>query len=261
MINYPDIRPYIVKIGNVEIRWYGLMYLLGFVASYALVSYQIKKKRLNISAIDVENIYLYIILGLIVGARLGYIIFYNLPYYLSNPMELLAVWHGGMSFHGGLIGAALGGMYYCVKHGLDALEVSDLVVATAPIGLGLGRVGNFINGELFGRPTDVPWAMVFPSGGSIARHPSQIYEFLMEGVLLFAILWFVKGRIKVKGGLLMLFLGLYGTFRLTAEFFREPDPQVGFLFGLFTMGQLLSSFMIAAAFVGYKLISRPKTKT
>ncbi|GAB4413416.1 MAG: prolipoprotein diacylglyceryl transferase [Thermodesulfovibrionales bacterium] len=245
MIQYPNISPEILRIGPFAVRWYGVMYLLGFASSYLLVKYQIKKKGLSLGRDFVTSLYSYIILGLLAGARLGYVIFYNLSYYIQHPLEIFAVWHGGMSFHGGLIGSIVAGIVFCKKYRIDFWLVSDLVIVTAPIGLGLGRLGNFINGELYGRVTNVPWSMVFPSGGPLPRHPSQIYEFLLEGVTLFAILWFLKDKNLKAGVISSLFLILYGMFRFTVEFFREPDLQLGFIIGPFTMGQVLSAGMIA----------------
>ncbi len=244
MIPYPNIKPYLIKIGPVEIRWYGLMYLFGFVSSYLLVRHQVKKKNLNINKELIDDLYFYIILGLIVGARLGYVLFYNLSEYLKSPLEIFALWHGGMSFHGGLIGAITAGYIFSKKKKIDFWLFSDLIIATAPIGLALGRIGNFINGELFGRISTVPWAMVFPSGGPVPRHPSQLYEAFGEGVILFLILWFLKDRVKKTGYLTAFFLLFYGLIRFFLEFFREPDPQLGFVFYFFTMGQLLCLAMI-----------------
>lgn len=248
MIPYPDIDPVIFRIGPFEVRWYGVMYLLGFLASYLLVRYQAAKKRLPIPKERIESLYSALIIGLLVGARLGYVVFYNPAYYLTHPLEIFAVWHGGMSFHGGLIGSVFAGYLFCKRAKLDFWQLADLVIATAPVGLGLGRLANFINAELYGRVTDAPWGMVFPGGGPLPRHPSQLYELLLEGVLLFLILWFAKDRVRRTGVLTALFLILYGLFRFFVEFFREPDPQLGFILGLFTMGQLLSvAMMIAGA--------------
>ncbi len=244
MIPYPDIKPYIIKVGPLQLRWYGVMYLLGFASSYLLVNYQIKKKGLGIERRIVDDLYFYIILGLILGARFGYVLFYNFAEYLQNPLEIFAVWHGGMSFHGGLIGSVFAGICFCRKRGLDSWQVADLVIATAPIGLGLGRIGNFINCELYGRVSNVPWAMVFPCGGGMPRHPSQLYEAFFEGVVLFIILWYMKDRIKITGGLTALFLILYGVIRFSIEFFREPDAQLGFVVAFLTMGQILSLAMV-----------------
>ncbi len=256
MIAYPHINPEIVRIGPVAIRWYGLMYAAGFAASYVLVKYQLKKikqgstpggkakgRREAVKEIPdnfLDAVYTYLIVGLILGARIGYVLFYDLSNYVKNPFEIIAVWHGGMSFHGGMIGSLLAGYLCCRKYSVDFWKAADLIIITAPIGLGLGRLGNFINGELFGRVTDVPWAMVFPEGGPLPRHPSQLYEFSLEGVLLFTILWLLKNRKHMPGTMTATFLMLYGLFRFIAEFFRQPDVQLGFIMGPFTMGQILS---------------------
>ncbi|RMG71695.1 MAG: prolipoprotein diacylglyceryl transferase [Nitrospirae bacterium] len=249
MIPYPDIRPYIVKVGPFEVRWYGLMYLLGFLCSYLLVRYQVKKKGLSVSKQLIDDLYFYLIVGLIAGARLGYVVFYNLAEYIKNPLEVFALWHGGMSFHGGLIGTLLAGIIFSRKTKVNFWLFSDLIISTAPIGLGLGRIGNFINGELFGRVSSLPWAMVFPSGGPLPRHPSQLYEALGEGVILFVLLWTLKDRLKTTGTLTALFLILYGLIRFFLEFFREPDPQLGFVLSFLTMGQILCSAMIVAGII------------
>jgi phosphatidylglycerol---prolipoprotein diacylglyceryl transferase len=238
-----DFNPILIDLGLIRVSWYGLMYILGFIASYLLVRYQMKRKDFGITKVEAENLYFYLIIGLIAGARLGYVLFYDLPTYLADPREIIAVWHGGMSFHGGLIGVLIVGILFSWKNRKSFWKIADLIIVTAPIGLGLGRIGNFINGELYGRVTDVPWAMIFSKGGSLPRHPSQLYESALEGGALFLILWFVKDRKLPAGGLLALFLSLYGLFRFFVEFFREPDPQLGFVFGPFSMGQVLSSFM------------------
>jgi phosphatidylglycerol:prolipoprotein diacylglycerol transferase len=251
MLPYPEIDPVLIRLGPLQVRWYGLMYVLGFFATYVLVRYQIKKFALKNLAEHFENCNIVLIISLVVGARLGYVLFYNLPYYLHHPFEIVATWQGGMSFHGGLLGLILGGYWFCRRQGLDFWATADAYVATAPIGLGLGRLGNFINGELFGRVTEVPWAMVFPGGGPLPRHPSQLYECFFEGFLLFVILWFLRNRQIANrwptGTILIAFLFFYGVFRWLAELFREPDAQLGFLFGHITMGQLLSSLMIGGA--------------
>jgi len=244
MIPYPHINPEIVRVGPFAVRWYGIMYLIGFASSYLLVSYQIKKKGLLFTKDFVSSLYSFLILGLLLGARLGYILFYDLSDYLRHPLEVFAVWHGGMSFHGGLAGSLMAGVLFCRKFNADFWQVSDLVAATAPIGLGLGRLANFINGELYGRVSDVPWAVIFPSGGPLPRHPSQIYELSLEGILLFTVLWFLKDRGFRPRVITALFLVMYGLFRSFVEFFREPDVQLGFILGPFTMGQLLSASMI-----------------
>ena len=238
-----NIDPILIELGPIRLSWYGLMYVFGFMASYFIVRYQMKKKDFGVSKQEVEDFYFYLILGLIIGARLGYILFYDLKMYLGDPLEIFAIWHGGMSFHGGLIGLLLVGIFFCSKRKKSFWKIADLFVVTAPIGLGLGRIGNFINGELYGRVTQVPWGIIFPRGGPLPRHPSQLYESALEGGILFLILWFVKDKKIPSGGLLALFLSLYGVFRFFIEFFREPDAQLGFVLGPFTMGQVLCAFM------------------
>lgn len=253
MISYPNISPEIIRIGPLAVRWYGMMYLAGFAASYLLVRYQIRKKGLDLGKDSVETLYSYLITGLLLGARLGYVIFYNPDYYLQHPLDILAVWHGGMSFHGGMIGSIGAGILFCRKFKLDFWSISDLIVVPAPIGIGLGRLGNFINGELYGRVSDVPWAMVFPSGGLQPRHPSQLYELFLEGPILFVTLWVLKDRGFRPGAISAVFIIMYGSFRFFVEFFREPDPQIGLILGLFTMGQLLCAAMIMAGLMILRL--------
>jgi len=244
MIPYPKISPEIIKIGPLSIRWYGLMYLIGFICSYLIVKREINRRGLQVEKDFLENLYFYLILGLLLGARLGYVLFYNLPHYLNHPLEVFAIWQGGMSFHGGLIGVILSALFFTKAKKFDFFTLTDMLVLTAPIGLGLGRIGNFINGELYGRITDVPWAMIFPDGGPLPRHPSQLYEAFLEGFVLFVALWFLKDKFSKSGVLSSIFLILYGIFRFFVEFFREPDPQIGYILGLFTMGQILCSIMI-----------------
>ncbi len=239
------------------------MYAAGFAASYVLVRRQIselnqrtggkgrEQKGVVFPEAFLDSLYTYLVLGLILGARLGYVLFYDLASYAGKPLEIFAVWHGGMSFHGGMIGTLLAGYLCCRKYRVDYWLAADLVVVTAPIGLGLGRLGNFINGELYGRVTDVPWAMVFPGGGPLPRHPSQLYEFGLEGVLLFTILWIAKDRRHAPGMMTALILMLYGLFRFLVEFFREPDAQLGFIAGPFTMGQVLSALTAAVGIALY----------
>jgi phosphatidylglycerol:prolipoprotein diacylglycerol transferase len=239
-----NIDPILIDLGPIKVGWYGLMYVFGFFASYLLVRYQMKRKDFDLSKVDVENLYFYLILGLIIGARLGYVLFYDLKMYLSDPLEIFAIWHGGMSFHGGLIGVLLVGVLFSWKNKKSFWRIADLIIVTVPPGLGFGRIGNFINGELFGRVTDVPWGMIFPKGGPLPRHPSQLYESALEGGVLFLILWFLKDKKLPRGGLLAIFLMLYGAFRFFVEFFREPDAHLGFILGPLTMGQILTAFMI-----------------
>ncbi len=259
MIPYPQIDPTIIKIGPFALRWYGVMYLLGFLASYFLVRVQISEDYQNGLVRDkdqeyrlLEGIMVALVAGVILGGRLGYVLFYNLPYFLRHPLEIFATWHGGMSFHGGAIGVALAGWIYCKRHKTDFFLWADRFAVTAPIGLGLGRIGNFINGELFGRPTDVPWAMIFPQGGMVPRHPSQLYEAFFEGPVLFLILWPLRKRPWPTGTKLAVFFVAYGLIRFFLEFFREPDPQLGFIaFGWLTMGQALSILLIVLGAIIY----------
>jgi phosphatidylglycerol:prolipoprotein diacylglycerol transferase len=253
MLTYPQIDPIIFNIGPLAIRWYGLMYVLGFAASFLLVKKQIREHRQKDLAARFDDLNLVLILAVVLGGRLGYVLFYNPGYYFSHPTEIIATWQGGMSFHGACLALFLAGWWFCRRHRLDFWITVDFYAATVPIGLGLGRLGNFINGELYGRVSNVPWAMVFPGGGPLPRHPSQIYESLLEGVLLFLLLWLNRqkpwrnGRPHggwPHGAISALFLIGYGLIRIFVENFREPDAQLGFLFGLVTMGQLLSAGMI-----------------
>ncbi len=258
MLPFPNIDPVLISIGPLQIRWYGLMYIMGFLASYLLVQFQLSRQKSPLlSKEQVLDLYFYLILGLILGARLGYCLFYNLRVYIQHPLEILAVWHGGMSFHGGLVGVLAASWVYCRKNKISLLDLGDLIIVTAPIGLGLGRMANFINGELFGRVTTVPWGMVFPQGGPLPRHPSQLYEAALEGIVLFILLWTKKDHKPFSGALIARFLILYGAFRILVEFFRQPDVQVGYLFGLFTMGQILSTLMIV---VGGLLVFSRRSK-
>lgn len=238
--------PVIFKLGPLEFRWYGLMYLIGFGIAYLIIKKELIRKNGPVSGDAAGDFLFYLILGLLLGARIGYVVFYNFPVYMQRPWEVFAIWHGGMSFHGGLIGMIVFGYLFSIKYKAPFLELADIGALAAPMGLMLGRIGNFINGELFGRPTDLPWALIFPAGGNVARHPSQIYEAILEGPVLFAILWLLRTRISRRGGILAMFLIIYGIFRFFAEFFREPDPQLGFIFDDLTMGQILCLVMIGA---------------
>ena len=254
MLPYPQIDPVIFEIGPLQVRWYGMMYVLGFAATVLLVKYQIKKFGFKELDVHFENLNLVLIVCLVLGARLGYVLFYNLPYYLNHPAEILATWQGGMSFHGGMLGLFAGAVVFCRLKGLDFWRVADFYAVTAPIGLGLGRLGNFINAELYGRVTDVPWAMVFPGAGPLPRHPSQLYEAFLEGLVLFVFLWVLKEKQNPpaswpSGSLVGLFLIFYGIFRVVSEFFREPDAHLGFIAAGMTMGQLLSGLMIVAGII------------
>jgi phosphatidylglycerol:prolipoprotein diacylglycerol transferase len=243
-MNLPVIDPVFLRIGPLEFRWYGLMYIIGFLAAYFIIKSQAKRRGIPLSADAVSDIVFFIALGVVLGGRTGYIIFYNLAWYLAHPLKIFAVWEGGMSFHGGMLGAVIAGLIVFRKNGLDFWQMADIVALTVPVGLGLGRLGNFINGELYGRVTDLPLGVVFPGGGPLPRHPSQLYEAFLEGVLLLLILWGLSFRKMPKGSIFWSFFIGYGFFRFIVEFFREPDQQLGFLWGGATMGQLLSLPML-----------------
>jgi phosphatidylglycerol:prolipoprotein diacylglycerol transferase len=240
MIPYPKIDPVFLRIGPLSFRWYGLMYAVSFVAAIFLVRAAAAKKRLKLTKDQVSDLILYAALGVILGGRLGYILFYNFNFYLSNPAKLIAVWEGGMSFHGGFLGVITAGYLFCRSRKLPFFAVADVAVISVPVGLGLGRLGNFINGELYGRATDVPWCMVFPAGGAFCRHPSQLYEAFLEGIVLFVILFFLIRADLPRGVSFWSLILFYGLFRFIVEFFREPDAQLGLILGPFSMGQILS---------------------
>ncbi len=245
-LSYLYIDPVLFRLGPLEVRWYGLMYLLGFVAGYFVIRSELKRKNGPIPVDQADDLLFYLILGLLVGARVGYVVFYNAKAYLHAPWEIFAVWHGGMSFHGGLIGMVVAGFIFARLRGAPFMELADIGALSAPIGLMLGRLGNFINGELFGRVTTVPWGIVFPEGGPLPRHPSQLYESFFEGPVLFLFLWWLKSRTKCHGEVLAAFLIGYGVLRFSIEFFREPDVQLGFIVYSLTMGQLLCIAMTLA---------------
>jgi phosphatidylglycerol:prolipoprotein diacylglycerol transferase len=235
------------------------MYVLGFVASYFLIQKQERSKQIGLVGTTAQDLIFYLAIGVIAGGRLGYILFYEyndfMPY-IKNPLEIIATWHGGMSFHGGLIGSILATWVFTLRRKMPFFAVIDSAVVTCPIGLGFGRLGNFINGELLGRPSNLPWAMIYPAGGPIPRHPTQLYESLAEGLLLFIIMWSLRKRPFKDGMMIAFFLFFYGVLRFLIEFLKEPDPQLGFLFGFLTMGQVLCLAMIAAAIVLMLFLNR-----
>ena len=250
MIPYPRIDPDIVAIGPFRIRWYGVMYVVGFVCAYFLMVRQRRAREIGLTAQAAQDLIFYLAVGLVVGARLGYILFYqygDLAAYVKDPVEIIATWKGGMSFHGGMIGCLLMAWWFSRRRRMPFWAIADTIVVTAPVGLGFGRLGNFVNGELFGKPTDVPWAMIFPDGGPLPRHPTQLYEALVEGLLLFLVLWYLRQKPRPDGMMVVFFLVLYGVARFLIEFLKEPDPQIGYLLGVFTMGQVLCVAMTAAA--------------
>ncbi|MFA9461135.1 prolipoprotein diacylglyceryl transferase [Thiohalorhabdus methylotrophus] len=246
MLVYPRIDPVAIEIGPVAVHWYGLMYAVAFILGWVIL--QRRRDRIGVGAQEVDDLAFACILGVVLGGRLGYVLFYNLDFYLSHPLAMLAVWDGGMSFHGGLIGVVLAVIWFARRHNRPILAVGDFLTPVVPIGLGLGRLGNFINGELWGRPADpaLPWAMIFPHVDRIPRHPSQIYEVLLEGLVLFVVVWVYARRPRRNGRVFGLFLLLYGVFRFGVEYFRAPDPQLGTLALGFSMGQWLSLPMVLA---------------
>jgi phosphatidylglycerol---prolipoprotein diacylglyceryl transferase len=245
-MTYPIVDPVLIHMGPLQVRWYGLMYVIGFIVAYLILIDLCRRKDLPLTKVDIEDLLTGCIIGLVLGARVGYCLIYNPMYYLSHPMKFFAVWEGGMSFHGGLIGLLLTGWAFSVWRKKPFLMLADLGAVVATPGLFFGRIGNFINGELFGRVTDVPWAMVFPGGGPLPRHPSQIYEAVFEGLILFMILYGLSRKTRSHGIIVSVFLISYGIVRFFLEKFREPDPQLGFVLGTYTMGQILSGLMLVA---------------
>ncbi len=248
-IPFPAFDPVAVEIGPLVVRWYALAYIVGLLLGWRLARRLVTRPGWKITPEGVDDLLFYVTLGVILGGRLGYVLFYQPGYYAANPLEILYVWRGGMSFHGGLVGVLVAALHFARRTGTDPLEVADLLAAVAPLGLFFGRVANFINGELWGRPTDVPWAVIFPMAGPEPRHPSQIYEALLEGLLLFVVLQILAWRprrAERRGLLTGIFLAGYGLARGFVEFFREPDAQLGYLWGGLTMGQLLSIPLLLA---------------
>lgn len=254
----PDIDPVLIRLGPIAIRWYGLMYVFGLTAAFFIIKARAASRKVALSIDDLHDLILYAAVGVILGGRLGYIFFYNLPYYLEHPAKFLAIWEGGMSFHGGLLGVIVAVFVFCRRKGHPFYTIADLATPTVPIGLGLGRLGNFINGELFGRVTDVPWCMVFEKtgGGPLCRHPSQLYEALLEGLLLFAVIWVVGRQPRAPGTLFWTLIAGYGACRTFVELFREPDAHLGLLAGVLSMGQVLSLPMLAGGLVMIWLVQK-----
>jgi phosphatidylglycerol:prolipoprotein diacylglycerol transferase len=256
VLPFPAFDPVLVSIGPFSIRWYALAYIGGILLGWLYVRALIRAQKLwngppPLKLEDFDDFILWVTLGIILGGRAGYVLFYNPAHYAAHPLEILELWNGGMSFHGGFLGCVAAVMLFGWKRNISILSLGDLTTAAAPIGLFLGRLANFINGELWGRVTDVPWAMVFPHGGPLPRHPSQIYEAGLEGLVLFALLyWMIRhGALRRPGLILGAFAVGYSLARSFSEFFREPDAQLGFLWGGLTMGMLLSIPLAVAGII------------
>src|SRR6202158_4392805 len=254
-IAFPVFDPIAISIGPIAIRWYALDYIGGIVLGWVYARALLKHERLwggpaPITPPQMVDFILWVTVGIILGGRTGYVLFYNLPFFIQHPAEIFELWKGGMSFHGGFLGCVAAGMLVCRRNSLPILSLGDITTAVGPIGLFLGRIANFINSELWGRPADasVPWAMVFPNGGPLPRHPSQLYEATLEGIVVFTLLAVrvLIGRLDTAALILGSFIAFYGIARIIGEFFREPDPQLGFLWCGLTMGMLLSVPMIIA---------------
>jgi phosphatidylglycerol---prolipoprotein diacylglyceryl transferase len=258
LIAFPVFDPVAIAIGPIVIRWYALAYIGGIVLGWIYARSLLKNEKLwggpaPISLVQVDDFILWVTIGIILGGRTGYVLFYNFVFFIQHPAEILELWKGGMSFHGGFMGCVVAVIWFCRRNNLPILSLGDITTAVGPIGVFLGRIANFINSELWGRPADpsLPWAMIFPNGGPLPRHPSQLYEAGMEGILLFTVLAVMIrfGALKRPGLILGSFIAIYGLARITGECFREPDPQLGFLWGGLTMGMLLSAPMVIAGIV------------
>ncbi len=240
LITYPGVDPVVFSVGPFQVHWYGLAYVMGFVVG-GFVAYHLNRHwDVGLSVDDLVNLLLFAVLGVMLGGRLGYVLIYGGRYYLDEPLNIIKVWDGGMSFHGALVGVILAGLLYSHLFKVSFLRLGDMAAVAVPPGVFFGRLANFVNGELWGRPTDLPWAMVFPGAGPQSRHPSQLYEALLEGLVMFVVLWLLARHKRPDGFVFGWFMVLYGSFRFMVEFVRQPDPQMGFMFGWMTMGQILS---------------------
>ncbi|MGJ8694250.1 MAG: prolipoprotein diacylglyceryl transferase [Thalassotalea sp.] len=246
-LTFPQIDPIIFELGPIALRWYGLMYLIGFIAALFLANKAADKSKGLWTREQVSDLLFYAFLGVVLGGRVGYVLFYQFELFIAEPLYLFKIWEGGMSFHGGLLGVIAAIFIFAYKTNKHYLAVGDFVAPLVPIGLGMGRLGNFINSELWGRQTDVPWAFIFPSDSlQVPRHPSQLYEFFLEGLVLFAILFFLTRKPRTLGLASGTFLIGYGAFRMFVEMYREPDAHLGFIFSYISMGQILSLPMVIA---------------
>ena len=250
-----DFDPVLIDLGIFQVRWYSAAYILGILIGWMYANKIIKSTSVNkynfrqVTSKNFDDLIIYLILGIIIGGRLGYIIFYNLDYYAQNLLEIFKLWQGGMSFHGGLIGVVISTILFSKKSDINFFKISDIISCVAPIGIFLGRIANFINGELYGKFTTLPWGVIFPNAGNLPRHPSQIYEAILEGIILFLIINYLalKKELLYKAGYVSaIFLISYSILRIFSEIFREPDIQLGLLFDYFSMGSLLSLLTIIA---------------
>jgi phosphatidylglycerol:prolipoprotein diacylglycerol transferase len=249
VLTHPNFDPIMFQIGPLAVRWYGVMYLAGFLCAWWLGARRIRQGLAPITRPQLDDLLFVVVVGVILGGRLGYVLFYKPLHYLANPLEIFAIWQGGMSFHGGLLGVLVAVWFFAWRNRVSWWDLMDYIAPLVPIGLGTGRLGNFINGELWGRVTDVPWGMVFRDAGPAPRHPSQLYQMALEGIALFALLWWFSSRRRPRMQVSALFLIGYGAFRFATEFAREPDSFLGLLALGLSMGQWLSLPMIAAGFV------------
>jgi phosphatidylglycerol:prolipoprotein diacylglycerol transferase len=268
LISFPVFDPIAISFGWFAIRWYALAYIAGILLGWIYARSLIKNDKLwggpaPISLTQMDDFILWVTIGIILGGRTGYVLFYNLPFFIQHPAEIFELWKGGMSFHGGFLGCVVAVMWFAHKNRISILSLGDITTAVGPIGLFLGRIANFINGELWGRPADpnLPWAMIFPTGGPLPRHPSQLYEAGLEGILLFTVLAVMirLGALKRPGLILGSFIAIYGLARIAGEHFREPDPQLGFLWGGLTMGMLLSVPMVIVGAIIIFFVLRHKS--
>lgn len=260
-INYPNIDPVIISLGPLSINWYSLSYVFGIVLGWQYIRYLSKSFGKSLPNKVIDDAISWAILGVVIGGRLGYVFFYGFEHYISNPLEIIKTWTGGMSFHGGLLGMITAIYIMCKLRKINFLEFMDLIACAAPIGLFLGRIANFINGGLYGRVTDMPWGVVFPYAGAQPRHPSQLYEAFFEGFVLFIILFFSYRKHHNKRGLASgLFLMMYGIFRASIEMFRAPDQHIGFIYNYFTLGQILCVPMIIIGFIIVVLSTHEKVR-
>jgi phosphatidylglycerol---prolipoprotein diacylglyceryl transferase len=267
VLPFPAINPVLIHLGPLAIRWYALAYIVGIIAGWFYARTIIASEKFwggqaPLKIIDFDDFVVWITLGIILGGRTGYVLFYNFPRFAENPLQILELWNGGMSFHGGVLGCCVAIVLFALRRRIPILSLGDVTAAVAPIGLFLGRLANFINGELWGRPTDVPWAMVFPNGGPVPRHPSQLYEATLEGIVLFIVLGLMvrAGWLKRPGVITGAFAIGYGVARITCELFREPDVQIGFLWKGLTMGMLLCIPLILGgiAILAFALRRKPQ---